>query len=101
VWLQGIVVADHLELDPLGAEQLARHLRRGDGLPGCAAAGGVGQHPHAKLLDRSKKRWPGDWPGDWPVCRPAPARAVSRRSDMVTTSAPKALTASLITCGEE
>ena len=43
-------------------------------------------------LIRSKKRWPVVWP--------APARAISRRSDTVTISAPEAFTASLITCGE-
>ena len=51
IGLQRVVVADHLELDPVGSEQLAGHLRGGDGLLRRAAACGVGQHAHAKLLD--------------------------------------------------
>ena len=47
VRLQRVLFADHFELDPVRAEDLARHLRGGDRLLGRAAAGGVGQHAHA------------------------------------------------------
>src|SRR5262249_56343047 len=50
--LQRVVIGDDLELDPLGAEQLACHLRGGDGFLGSVAAGRVGKNAHAKLLDQ-------------------------------------------------
>ena len=52
VGLQGVVVGDHLELQPIGFEHLARHLGGGDGLLRRAAAGGVGQHVHAEVGDQ-------------------------------------------------
>jgi hypothetical protein len=78
VGLQRVVVADDLELDPVGGKHLARHLRRqhrfGDGV----AAGGVGQDPHAERPDHIQNA---------PPLRPP---AVSRRSETVTISLPTA-----------
>jgi hypothetical protein len=47
--LQGVLIAHHFELDPMGVQQLARHMRQGDGLAGAAAAGGIGQQPDTTL----------------------------------------------------
>ena len=51
IGLQGVVVADHLELDPVGGEQLACHLRGGDRFFGRAAARRVWQDTHPETLD--------------------------------------------------
>ncbi len=42
IGLQGVVVADDFELDPVSAENFARHLRHGDGLFRGVTTGGVG-----------------------------------------------------------
>ena len=63
IGLQGVVVGDHFELDPIGAEQLARHLRGGDRFFRRAAAGGVRQHAAAELLDQSPETLTGAGPG--------------------------------------
>ena len=55
VGLQRVVVADHFELDPRGAENLARHLRQRDRLLCAVAAGGVGQDPAAERADALPK----------------------------------------------
>ena len=55
---QGPVVADHLELDPVGAEGLPGQLGREHGLAGGGAAGGVGQHPHPELVEQVEQRAP-------------------------------------------
>ena len=43
-----LVVADHLELDPVGLERLASEARGGDRVARREAAGGVGQHEAAR-----------------------------------------------------
>ncbi len=49
--LQSVLVADHLELDPAGSEQLARHAGGGDCLLRGATAGGIGQYTYAEVPD--------------------------------------------------
>ncbi len=44
---QGVLVADHLELDPIGGERLAGEAGGEHGVAGGVAAGGVGQQLHA------------------------------------------------------
>ena len=63
VGLQRVVVADHLELDPVRAEQLARHLRGGDRLLGRAAAGRVGHDAQAERLDQLEEALARSGPG--------------------------------------
>ena len=55
---QRAVVADHLELDPVGAEGLPGQLGRQHGLAGRGAAGSVGQHPDAELVEQVEQRPP-------------------------------------------
>jgi hypothetical protein len=52
VGLQGVVVADHFELDPFGVEQLARHVGGGDRFLHRVATRRVRQHAQARLLDQ-------------------------------------------------
>ena len=89
IGLQGVVIGDDFELDPVRAEQLARHVRRGDRFLGRAAAGGVGQHAAAELLDQRPEALAG--------ARRAPT---SRLSETVTISAPEASTACFRLSGE-
>ena len=76
------VVADHLELDPVGLERLARHARRQHGVVRRVAAGGVRQQEQPELVEHLDHR-----------ARARPRRrAAARRS---TISAPDAAIASL------
>ena len=74
---QRAVVADHLELDPVGAERLAREPRGGDRLAGGEAAGGVGEHlePRARRAPRGSSRARS---GPRGASRPSPARRPTR-----------------------
>ena len=56
---QGPVVADDLELDPLGLEGLPGQLGREHGLGGGVAARSVGQHPDVQLAEQVHQRVPG------------------------------------------
>ena len=53
---QGAVVADHLELHPIGLERLARELGGADGVPGRVAAGRVRQAEEPEPLDQVDQR---------------------------------------------
>ena len=53
---QRALVADHLELDPVGLQRLARELRGQHGVARGEAAGGVGQHVDALGLDDLQQR---------------------------------------------
>ncbi len=53
---KGAIVADHLQLHPVGGEGLAGQLGRQHGLAGGEAPGGVGQHPHADLGQQVEQR---------------------------------------------
>lgn len=52
IGLERVGLADHLELDPVGAEDFTRHHGGGDGFIDAVATGGVGQHMHAQLPDQ-------------------------------------------------
>ncbi|KUM26236.1 hypothetical protein AU467_23015 [Mesorhizobium loti] len=52
VRLERVMVADHFELDPRRAKNLARHLRGRDGFLHGMTAGGVRQDPHAERVDQ-------------------------------------------------
>src|SRR5690606_32119421 len=56
---QGVLVADDLEFDPVGAERLAGQAGGADGLFGGAAPGGVGQDADAAAFDDVQDRAPG------------------------------------------
>ena len=56
VRVEGAVVADHLELDPLGLEGLAGELGGADRVAGGVAAGGVGQDEEAEAVDHVEDR---------------------------------------------
>ena len=77
---QRAVVADHLELDPVGLERLARQLRGRDGLARRVAAGGVGQQLDAGLVEHLDDR--------------AAGAGSTRRSATVASSVPLASIAS-------
>ena len=53
---EGAVVADHLELDPVGLEGLAGELGGADGVAGGVAAGGVGEDEEAEAVDHVEDR---------------------------------------------
>ena len=53
---QRAVVADHLELDPVGLERLARELRGDDRVAGGVAAGGVREHLDAGAVEHVEDR---------------------------------------------
>jgi len=59
VGLQGVVVADDFELDPVRAKNLPRHLRQRHRLAGRVAACGVGQEVPAQRLDALPPRLSG------------------------------------------
>ena len=56
VGLQRVVVGDHLKLDPIRLEQLARHLRRRDRLARRVAAGRIRQDAGPRPFTSSQKR---------------------------------------------
>ncbi len=51
-----VLVADHLELDPVGGKRLAGELGGEDGVARGVAAGGVGQQPHAGVGEHVDQR---------------------------------------------
>ena len=53
---EGAVVADHLELHPVGLERLPGELRRPDRVPGRVAAGRVGEREQAEATDQVQHR---------------------------------------------
>jgi hypothetical protein len=55
IGLQGVVVADEFELDPVGLKDFARHLCCGDGLLRTVAASGVGQDRYAAVPEQLPK----------------------------------------------
>ncbi len=56
VRVEGAVVADHLELDPVGLERLAGELGGADRVAGGEAAGGVGEGEEAEAVDHVEHR---------------------------------------------
>ena len=84
---QRAVVADHLELDPVGLERLAGELRGADGVARGVAAGRVGQARRGRA-GRSRR-----------ATEPC-AVGSTRRSATVTISAPEARSAASI-CSSE
>ena len=56
VRVEGAVVADHLELDPVGLERLAGEVGGADRVAGGEAAGGVRQGEEAELVDHVEHR---------------------------------------------
>lgn len=88
IGLQRVVMADDLQLDPVGLKNLTGHLRRQHRFLDRVATGRVGQDAAIQLTDQLK---------NWPPFLPP---AVSRRSEIVRISVLLARTASASTAGE-
>ena len=56
VWVERGLVADDLDLDPVGEADLAAKARGADGLVGGEAAGGVGQKEETLGIDEVEQR---------------------------------------------
>ncbi len=79
---QRVLVADHLELDPVGVERLARELRGQDGVAGGVAAGRVRQQlrrPRRRARRSASRRRAGA-PSPRAAAPPSPARSRWPRS---------------------
>ena len=83
VRVERAVVADHLQLDPIGVEGLPSELCGANGVAGGEAAGGVGQRKEAEPLDTSSTE-------PWPRGRRAEGRRSRSRCRRPTAPPPSA-----------